>query len=110
MGDIDGFKQLFLGSYKSDKPNNTTGIDKVNLKCGCINGSIVNGIREPILYCFALSSPPGHKIYNQHRIKIFLKINESIISHIIFYLEGDNDKPIDFHRKTVTFTCQISKI
>ena len=49
LDDIDGFYQLIAGSYKSDKPINITGIDKVHLKCDCIQGSIVNGIREPIL-------------------------------------------------------------
>ena len=58
LDDIDGFYQLIAGSYKSDKPNNITGIDKIHSKCDCIQGSIVNGIREPILYRFALSSPP----------------------------------------------------
>ena len=57
--DIDGFYQLIAGSYESDKPINITGIEKVHLKCDCIQGSIVNGIREPILYSFCLSSPPG---------------------------------------------------
>ena len=57
LDDIDGFYHLIAGSYKSDKPINITGIDKIHLKCDCIQGSIVNGIREPILYSFALSSP-----------------------------------------------------
>ena len=63
LDDIDGFYQLIPGSYKSDKPINITGIDKVHLKCNCIDGSIVDGVREPILYSFALDQPPGHKIY-----------------------------------------------
>ena len=62
LDDIEGFYQLIAGSYKSEKPINITGIDKIHLKCDCIQGSIVNGIREPILYSFALSSPAGHKI------------------------------------------------
>ena len=71
LDDIDSHYQLIAGSYKSDKPINITGIDKIHLKCDCIQGSIVNGIREPILYSFALSSPPGHKIYKEPRIKFF---------------------------------------
>ena len=72
LDDIDGFYQLIAGSYKSDRPINITGIDKIHLKCDCIQGSIVNGVREPILYSFALSSPPGHKIYKEPRVN-FLK-------------------------------------
>ena len=48
LGDIPGFVQLIPGTYKSGKPINITGIDKVHLKCDCVNGSIVNGTREPI--------------------------------------------------------------
>ena len=71
LNDIDGFYQLIAGSYKSDKPIIITGIDKIHLKCDCIQGSIVNGIREPILYSFPLSSPPGHRIYKEPRVKLF---------------------------------------
>ena len=110
LDDIDGFYQLIAGSYKSDKPINITGIDKIHLKCDCIQGSIVNGIREPILYSFVLSSPPGHKIYKEHRVKLFKKINKSVLSHITFYFEDDDHKPADFNGETISFTCQLIKI
>ena len=70
LDDIDGFYQLIVGSYKSDKPINITRIDNVHLKANCIQGSVVNGVREPTLYSFALSSPPGYKIYKEPRIKL----------------------------------------
>ena len=110
LDDIDGFYQIIAGSYKSDKPINITGIDKIHLKCDCIQGSIVNGIREPILYSFALSSPPGQKIYKEPKVKLFKKINKSVLSHITFYFEDDDYKPVDFHNETISFTCQLIKI
>ena len=73
LDDMDGFYQLIAGSYKSDKPINITGIDKIHLKCDCVQGSIVNGKRESILFSFALSSSPGHKIYKEPRVKLFKK-------------------------------------
>ena len=110
LDDIDGFYQIIAGSYKSDKHINITGIDKVHLKWDCIQGSIVNGIREPILYSFALSSPPGYKIFKEPRVKLFKKINKSVLSHITFYFEGDDHKPVDFQNETISFTCQLIKI
>ena len=71
LDDIDGYYQLIAGSYKGNKPINTSGIDRVQLKCDCIEGSLVNGRQEPILFCFSLSSPPGHKIYKEPRVKPF---------------------------------------
>ena len=110
LDDIDSHYQIIAGSYKSDKPINITGIDKIHLKCDCIQGSIVNGIQEPILHSFALSSPPGHKIYKEPRVKLFKKINKSVLSHITFYFEDDDYKPVDFHGETISFTCQLIKI
>ena len=45
LDDIVGFYQLIAGFYKGNNPINITGIDIVHLKCDCIDGSIVNGIR-----------------------------------------------------------------
>ena len=110
LDDIDGFYQLIAGSYKSDKPINITGIDKIHLKCDCIQGSIVNGVRESILYSFALSSPPRLKIYKEPRIKLFKKVNKSVLSHITFYFEDDDHKPVGFNGERISFTCQLIKI
>ena len=101
---------MIAGLYKSDKPINITGIDKNHLKCDCIQGSIVNGIREPILDSFALSLPPGHKINKEPRVKLLKKIKKSVLSHITFYLEDDDHKPVDFNNETIIFTCQLIKI
>ena len=108
--DMDIFYQLTAGSYRGEKPINITGIDKVNLKSDCIQGSIVNGMGEPILYNFVLSSPPGHKILEEPRTKFFKKIKKSILSHITFYIEDDEYKPVDFNNETISFTCQPIKL
>ena len=101
---------MIPGFYKSDRPINITGIDKVHLKADCIQGSIINGIREPILYSFALSSPPGYRIYKEPRVKLFKKVNKSVLSHITFYIEDDDHKPVDIHKEIISFTCQLIKI
>ena len=110
LDDIDGFYQLIPGSYKSDRPINFTGIDKIHLKCDCKQGSILNGIREPILYSFGLLSPPGYKMYNEPRVKLFKKINKSVLSHITFHFEDDDYKAVDFNGETISITCQLIKI
>ena len=86
LDDIDGFYQLIAGLYKSDRPINITGINKIHLKYDCNNGSIVNGVREPLLYSFPLSSSAGHKIYKEPRVKLFKKNKQfrSISYNILF--------------------------
>ena len=94
---------MVAGSYKSDRPINTTGNDKVHLKSDCVNGGIVNGVRKPILYSFAVSSPPGRKIHKKPSIELFKKVNYSVLSPITIYLEDDDHKPVDFNGETISF-------
>ena len=70
MGYIDGFVQLIPGSHRSDTLSNITSVDKVHLNCDCINGSTVNGVKEPFLFRFALDKLAGFKIYTEPRIKL----------------------------------------
>ena len=40
----------------------------------------------------------------------FLKKNKSVLSHITFYIEDDDHKPVDFHNEAISFTCQLIEI
>ena len=37
-------------------------------------------------------------------------MKKSVLSHITFYFEDDDYKPVDFHNETMSFTCQLFKI
>ena len=108
LSDFDVYIQLIAGTYRSDRPINITGVDKVRLKC--IKGSIWNGVRQPILVSFALSSPPGHEIFKELRIRLFKKISKKDFYLIALFLEDDDYKPVDFNEEMVSFTCQLIKI
>ena len=61
------------GTHISEKPVIITTTDKVHLKCDCVDGSIVNGIREQILFSFNLSAAPGYKIIKEPNIILYKK-------------------------------------
>ena len=49
--------------YISQKNVNLSSSNKIHLKCDCIDGSVVNGLRQPILYSFILDKLPGYKVF-----------------------------------------------
>ena len=51
------------GEHKSDKFFNSSTIDKILSNCDDIDGSVVNGIREPILFSFFLDKSSGYKVF-----------------------------------------------
>ena len=78
-------KGYSAGTHKSEKPVMITTTDKVHLKCDCVDGSIVNGIREQILFSFNLSAPPGYKIIKEPNIILNKKINKTRLDSIQFF-------------------------
>ena len=104
-----GFTKYFYleGTHISEKPVMITTIDKVHLKCDCVDGSIVNGIQGQILSSFNLSAPPEYKIIRERNI-IFCK--KTRLDKVQFFLEDNNHNPVDFKSGTSTFTIQIIKI
>ena len=102
---------LIPGIYPSDKIIlDLDTIDKIHLKCDCIDGSIRDGVRQPIPFSFVLDKPSGHKVFCEPETIHYKKINKSFLNTIIFYLENDDYKEVNFNGETLTITLQMIKI
>ena len=80
------------------------------MKSDVIDGSVVNGLRQPILYSFVLDKKPGYKVFCEPETIHYKKINKSVLNTITFYLEDENNKVVDFNGETLAFTLQMIKI
>ena len=96
--------------YISQKIVNLSNTKKMHLKCDAIDGSVVNGIRNPILFSFVLDKKPGYKVFSEHETIHYKKTNKYVLNTINFYLEDDNNEEVDFNGETMTFTLQMIKI
>ena len=96
--------------YVSKRITDSGMIDKFPLKAGCVNGSILNGNKKPVLFCFVLNKPLGYKIFCSPETVHFKKINETVQDNVTFYLEDDNNKEVNFNGETLSFTLQLLKI
>ena len=96
--------------YTSRKVVNLGSTNKIHLKCDCIDGSVVNGLRQPIFYSFVLDKLPGYKVFSEPETIHYKKINKSVLNAITFYLEDDKNEEVNFKGETLTFTLQMMKI
>ena len=80
------------------------------MKWDVIHDSVVNGIREAMLYSFVLDKPAGFKIFSEPETIHYRKINRSVLDTLSFCLEDDNNKEVNFNGETLTFTFQMIKI
>ena len=96
--------------YLSQKLLNLSSTNKIHLKSDAIDGSVVDGVRQPILYSFVLDKPSGYKVFCEPETIHYKKINKSVLNTITFYLEDDNNEEVDFNQETLSFTLQMIKI
>ena len=97
------------GVYTSDKLLYFYTRNKIHLKCDIIDGSVQDGVRQPILFSFVLKRPSGYKVFRQPETIHFEKINKSVLNTTTFYLEDNNNKEVIFLGETLNFTLQIIK-
>ena len=99
--------------YTSQKIVNLSNTNKIHLKCDCINGSVVNGLRQPMLYSFVsfvIDKLPGYKVFSEAETIHYKKLNKFVLETITIYLEDDNNEEVNFNEETLTFTLQMIKI
>ena len=110
LGFIPGWDYKFYNKYTSQKIVNLGSTNKINLKCDVIDGSVLDGVRQPILYSFVLDKLPGYKVFSEPETIHYKKINKSVLNTITFFLDDDNNEEVDFNGETLTFTLQMIKI
>ena len=110
LGFTPGWDYKHYNKYISQKILNLRSTNKIHLGCDVIDDSVVNGLRQPILYSFVLDKKPRYKVFSEPETIHCKKINKSVLNTITFYLEDDDNEEVDFNGETLTFTLQMIKI
>ena len=97
------------GVYTGGEILNLSILKNFHFKCDIIQGSIVNGKRQPLTFSFVLDKPFGYKVFCEPETIHHLK-KISVLSTKTFYFEDDENKEVDFYQKMLTFTLQLIKI
>ena len=110
LGFTAGWDYKHYNQYLSQKIVNLSSTNRIHLKCDAINGSAVDGVRQPILYSFVLDKPSGYKVFCEPETIHYKKKYKSVLNTLTFYLEGTNNEVVNFNGETLTFTLQMIKI
>ena len=59
--------------------------DEIDLKTNVIDGSIVDGVRQPFLYIFLPDILSGFKIFSEPQTMHYEKLNEPVLNTTTFF-------------------------
>ena len=104
------FQAVSPGVYSNDKILKIGIVNKNQIKCYVIDGSVVNGVREPILFSFDLDKKPGYKVFCQPETILYIRINKSVLNTATSDLEDNDHKEVDFNGEILTFRLQMIEI
>ena len=85
LGFTPGWDYKHYNQYISQEVVNLGSTNKVHLKCDYIDGSVVNGVRQPMLYSFVLDKPAGYKVFCEPETIHYKKMNKSVLNTITFF-------------------------
>ena len=97
----------YYNEYYGEKNRNLSIRNEIHLKCDCIDGSVLNGVRPQILYSFVFDKPLGYILPETFSYE---KIYKTKLNTKMFYLEDDNHEEVNFNGETLTLTLQMIKI
>ena len=98
-------KVMVMSTILKKKNRILSIIIKIHLKCDCIDGSVLNGVRQPIIYVFFSDKPPGYKVFlwpeRIHYKKTAL--------NTIYFFKNDINGEVNFNQETLTFISRMIK-
>ena len=61
-------------------------MNKIQLKYDVINGSILDGVSQPIFYSFSLNKPAVYTLFCETETIHYKTVNKPVLKKISFYL------------------------
>ena len=73
LGFTSGWDYKHYNQYLSQKIVNLSSTIKIHLKCDVMDSSVVDGVKQPILYSFVLDKPSEYKVFSEPETKHYKK-------------------------------------
>ena len=84
--------------------------EKIFLNCDFIDGSVLNGVREPTLYTFTSDRPPSFRVCSDPETILYIKLKNFLLKEKSFSSEDDYRKIIHFNCEPIFFALLLIKI
>jgi hypothetical protein len=95
------------GTYESEKIINILSVNAVLVHLNIVEGSYLNGQREPVIYSFFPNVSPGYKIIETPIHPIYLPVSLKTIRDVYIRLTDQKGELLNLRGETITIKLHI---
>jgi hypothetical protein len=112
IGSLFGFtKKIYKeGTYISENIINILSVNAILVHLNIVDGSYVNGFREPVIYSFFPKVSPGYKIVETPNFPIYLPVSKKTIKDLKITITDQNNKILNLRNETITIKLHIREV
>ena len=97
------------GFHIAEKIINILPINSIFVHINIIDGSIVNGSKEPVIYTFFPNAEPGHKIIQIPKNLVYLPVNKNSIRYFHVKLTDQNNRLLNLRGEELTIRFHLKE-
>ena len=84
-------------------------VNSILTHCDVITGSIVDGVRQPVIFHCSPNVAPGSKIVSEPVNPIYLPVSIDVISELNIWMTDQDNKLLDLQEEKIVITLHMKQ-
>ena len=91
----------------SEKIVNILSVNSILIHCDMISGSMVDGVKSPVIYNYSPNVMPGSKIVGDPVKPIYLPVSKDVINELNIWVTDQENRLLDLQGEKIVLTFHM---
>ena len=93
--------------YISEKIVNILSVNSILVHCDMISGSMVDGVKSPVIFNYSPNVVPGSKIVGDPVKPIYLPVSKDVINELNIWVSDQDNRLLDLQGEKIVLTFHM---
>ena len=93
--------------YISEKIVNILSVNSILVHCDMISGSMVDGVKSPVIFNYSPNVMPGSKIVGDPVKPIYLPVSKDVINELNIWVSDQDNRLLDLQGEKIVLTFHM---
>ena len=99
----------YVFPHTSENIVNILSVNSILIHCDVITGSIVDGVRQPVIFHCSPNVAPGSKIVSEPVNPIYLPVSIDVINELNIWMTDQDNKLLDLQEEKIVITLHMKQ-